>query len=232
MAAFRTRSELAPGETLICPSILSADFTELGAAVEAVRYDADWIHVDVMDGMFVPNLTIGMPVVRALRRRTDLPLDVHLMIADPGRYVDAFAEAGSDLLTVHAEASRHLHRVIQSIKAAGLRAGVALNPATPLSAVEEVLSDVDLVLLMSVNPGFGGQRYIDAVTDKVRRLRGMMDQQGLATHIQVDGGISVANAREIVRAGATALVVGQSVYGTPDPVAAIRAIRAAASADR
>ena len=229
MAAIRSRSELVPGQVLLCPSILSADFAELGAAVELVREDADWIHVDVMDGVFVPNLTIGMPVVRALRRRTTLPLDVHLMIVEPGRYVDAFVEAGADMLTVHAEACLHLHRVVQTIHAAGARAGVSLNPATPLSAVEEILPDIDLVLLMSVNPGFGGQKYIESVTAKIRALRAMMNARGISAHIQVDGGLSAANVREVVQAGADALVVGNSVYGVKDPVSALRAIRSAAS---
>lgn len=232
MATIHSRSELSPDRILLCPSILSADFAELGAAVDLVRDDADWIHVDVMDGMFVPNLTIGMPVVRALRRRTALPLDVHLMIVDPGRYVDAFVEAGADMLTVHAEACLHLHRVVQTIHAAGIRAGVSLNPATPLSAVEEILSEVDLVLLMSVNPGFGGQKYIESVTPKIRALRAMMDARGIQAHIQVDGGLSAANVRTVVEAGANALVIGNSVYGAKDPVAALRSIRSATSAGR
>ncbi len=224
------RSALAPGGAVLCPSILSADFAALGDALDAVALDADWIHVDVMDGMFVPNLTIGMPVVKALRRRTALPLDVHLMIVDPGRYVTAFAEAGADLLTVHAEACLHLHRVVQSIHAAGMKAGVSLNPATPLSAVEEILPDADLVLLMSVNPGFGAQAFIPAVLDKIRALKALCDRRGLSPHIQVDGGLSAANAAEVVAAGASALVVGNAVYGTPDPAAALRTLRAAVAA--
>jgi ribulose-phosphate 3-epimerase len=232
MAAIRPRSELPSGQVVLCPSILSADFAELGAAVDRVKLDADWIHVDVMDGMFVPNLTVGMPVVRALRKRTRLPLDVHLMIADPGRYVDAFVDAGADMLTVHAEACLHLHRVVQSIHALGIRAGVSLNPATPLAAVEEILPEVDLVLLMSVNPGFGGQQYIRTVTEKIGNLRALMARKGVVAYIQVDGGISEQNAREVVQAGASALVAGQSVFGTPDPVAALKALRSAAVADR
>jgi ribulose-phosphate 3-epimerase len=228
MPTIRSRSELSPGQVLICPSILSADFAELGDALDLVRDDADWIHVDVMDGMFVPNITIGMPVVHALRRRTDLPLDVHLMIVDPGRYVEAFVQAGADMLTVHGEACQHLHRVIQTIHASGARAGVALNPATPLSTIEEILPEVDMVLLMSVNPGFGGQKYIESVTTKIRALRAMMDARGISALIQVDGGLSTANVREVVSAGADVLVVGNSIYGTKDPVGAIRMLRVAA----
>jgi len=232
MAAIHPRSELRPGQVVLSPSILSADFAELGAAVDLVSQDADWIHVDVMDGMFVPNLTIGMPVVKALRRRTALPLDVHLMIADPGRYVEAFVEAGADLLTVHAEACLHLHRVVQTIHDLGIRAGVSLNPATPLSAIEEILPELDLVLLMSVNPGFGGQKYIPSVTEKVAALRAMMERKGVQAYLEIDGGISAKNAREVVQAGVTAIVAGNSVFAAADPVAALKTLRAAAVADR
>jgi len=232
MAAIRPRSELPAGHVVLAPSILSADFADLGAEVDRVSHDADWIHVDVMDGQFVPNITIGMPVVKALRRRTALPLDVHLMVADPGRFVEAFAEAGADLLTVHVEACVHLHRVVPSIHALGMRAGVSLNPATPLSAVEEILPDVDLVLLMSVNPGFGGQQYIPAVTEKVAALHRMMERRGISAYIEIDGGISVKNAREVVAAGVDAIVAGNSVFAAADPVAALKALRAAAVTGR
>ncbi len=215
------------GRPVISPSILSADFADLAQDLLKVEKDADWIHVDVMDGMFVPNITIGPPVVRALRKRTRLPLDVHLMIADPDRFIEAFADAGADLITVHTEACTHLDRVLQHIRSLGIGAGVSLNPATPLSQIEEVLDKCDLVLLMTVNPGFGGQKYIPSMTGKIRRLRAMMEKTGFQSHIQVDGGIGTGNAGEIFEAGANVLVAGNSVYGAPDPAAAIRELRAA-----
>jgi ribulose-phosphate 3-epimerase len=218
----------------IAPSILSADFARLAEGVaEAESAGADWIHVDVMDGHFVPNLTIGPPVVAALRRVTDLPLDVHLMIEAPDRFIDAFADAGADILTVHQEASVHLHRTVQAIKSRGLRAGVSLNPATPVAAVDEILPYLDLVLVMSVNPGFGGQSFIPTSTAKIRAVRRRLADAGLSgVELEVDGGIGPATAAEVVRAGATVLVAGAAVFGGPGPVVEnLRAIRDAAGRD-
>ncbi|MBN2429123.1 MAG: ribulose-phosphate 3-epimerase [Deltaproteobacteria bacterium] len=211
----------------ISPSILSADFSALGAAVRQVEEGgADWIHVDVMDGHFVPNITIGPLVVKAVRKVTKLPLDVHLMIEKPERYIDVFAAAGSDYLTVQAEACVHLHRVLQSIRQAGMKAGVALNPHTPLCAIEEVLGDLDLILIMSVNPGFGGQQFIPASLDKLKRLRALLGERGL-THIdiEVDGGVKLDNARKIADAGAEVLVAGSAIFDTPDPSFAVQEMK-------
>jgi ribulose-phosphate 3-epimerase len=215
----------------IAPSILSADFARLADGVaEAEAGGADWIHVDVMDGHFVPNLTIGPPVVAALRRVTELPLDVHLMIDAPERYVEAFADAGADILTVHQEASTHLHRTVQAIHHRGMRAGVSINPATPAAALEEILPYLDLVLVMSVNPGFGGQSFIPTSTGKIRRVQEMIARLSPGpVEIQVDGGIAPDTAGEVVAAGATVLVAGAAVFGGAGSVADnIRAIRAAA----
>lgn len=213
------------GRPLISPSILSADFAHLADEIRRVEPEADWLHIDVMDGHFVPNITIGPPVVAAIRKQTRLPLDVHLMISDPGLYVEAFAAAGADLLTVHAEACAHLDRVLQHIRSLGVSAGVSINPGTPLSAIEEVMHRVDLVLLMTVNPGFGGQQYIAGMTDKIRRLRAQIQRDGRAIHIQVDGGIGPANVRMIHEAGADVIVAGNSIYGAADPAAACRTLR-------
>jgi ribulose-phosphate 3-epimerase len=216
-----------PRPCLIAPSILSADMASLGAEVERVaQAGADWIHVDVMDGRFVPNLTIGVPVVAALKRRGGLPLDVHLMIAEPERYVADFARAGADWLTVHAEATLHLHRTLGAIREAGARPGVALNPATPLSAIEHVLELVDLVLVMTVEPGFGGQTFIPAMLPKIVKLSEMLQERQLAVDIQVDGGIKGGTVGQAARAGANVFVAGTSVFGPPDAAAAIRALRA------
>jgi ribulose-phosphate 3-epimerase len=213
----------------IAPSILSADFGRLADEVRAVEAGgADWIHVDVMDGRFVPNITIGPLVVEAVRKVTKLPVDVHLMIVEPERYVEAFAKAGADLISVHAEVSPHLHRTIQAIRAAGARPSVSLNPATPLDCLEYVLGDLDMVLLMTVNPGFGGQSYIPAVTEKVRRLRRMADERGQQLEIQVDGGIKPSTVGAVAEAGANAFVAGTAVFGASDYRAAIQAIRVAA----
>ena len=206
----------------IAASILSADFSRLGEQVkEAEAAGADWIHVDVMDGHFVPNLTIGPLVVRALRPVTDLPLDVHLMIESPERLIPDFAKAGADVLTVHVETCPNLHRTIQQIKTLGVKAGVTLNPATSLSTLEEILPDVDLVLVMSVNPGFGSQTYIPGSTAKIARLRQMLDERGLTkVELEVDGGIKAHNAAKVVAAGATVLVAGSAIFDRQASVAA------------
>lgn len=204
----------------IAPSILSADFAHLGAQVaEAEAGGADWVHVDVMDGHFVPNLTIGPLVVQALRPVTTLPLDVHLMIEAPERYLEGFARAGADVLTVHWEACTHLHRTLQQIRELGVKAGVSLNPATPVSVLEEVLSEVDLVLLMSVNPGFGGQSYIPSSTAKIRKLRQLMRECESAALVEVDGGVNAQTIREVVVAGADVLVAGSAVFNDRKSVA-------------
>jgi ribulose-phosphate 3-epimerase len=217
----------------IAPSILSADFGRLADEVRAVEAaGADWIHVDVMDGRFVPNITIGPLVVEAVRNVTRLPIDAHLMIVEPERYVDAFAKAGADLISVHAEVSPHLHRTIQAIRAAGARPSVALNPSTPLDCLEYVFGDVDMVLLMTVNPGFGGQSYIPAVTEKVRRLRRMADERGQELEIEVDGGVKAGTVGEVAQAGANVLVAGTAVFGAKDYRAAVHDLRDAAERGR
>jgi ribulose-phosphate 3-epimerase len=213
---------------LVSPSLLSCDFGRLAEEVRAVEAaGADWVHVDVMDGRFVPNITIGPVVVQAIKRVAARPLDVHLMIVEPERYLEAFAKAGADILTVHVEASPHLHRTLQHIRQVGARPSVVLNPSTPLSAVEEVLGDVEMVLLMSVNPGFGGQGFIEATVDKVRRLRAMLDARGLSVDIEVDGGINAETAKRVVEAGASVLVAGTYVFGAKDYAQAIRSLRPA-----
>jgi len=210
----------------IAPSILSADFSRLGDEIRAVEAaGADIIHVDVMDGHFVPNITIGPLVAEACRKVTKLPLDVHLMIENPERYIADFAKAGADYLVVHAETGYHLHRLVQSIKELKVKAGVSLNPATPLEALDYVLGDLDLVLIMSVNPGFGGQAFIPSALDKIRRLRKTIDDRGLTVEIEVDGGVKPANGAEIAAAGADILVAGSAVFGAPDYAAAIKGIR-------
>ena len=212
----------------IAPSILSADFADLGNEIRRVdTAGADLIHIDVMDGHFVPNLTFGPPVVAAVRKVTRLPFDVHLMITNPEEMVTPFIKAGADIVTVHAETAPHLHRLVQTIREQGAKAGVSLNPSTPLAAVEEVLDAVDMVLVMSVNPGFGGQKFIPAAVDKIRRLKAMIDARGLAVDIEVDGGIVPETALSVTAAGATILVAGSAVYGAPDAAAAIKALRGA-----
>ncbi|HET6924161.1 MAG TPA: ribulose-phosphate 3-epimerase [Anaeromyxobacteraceae bacterium] len=213
----------------VAPSLLSADFGRLAEEVRAAEAaGADLIHLDVMDGRFVPNITVGPLAVEAVRKATRLPVDAHLMIVEPERYVEAFARAGADIVSVHAEVSPHLHRTLQAIRAAGARPAVALNPSTPLSALEHVLGDCEMVLVMTVNPGFGGQRYIEACTDKVRRLREMGEARGQALDIEVDGGIKPENVGPVAAAGANVLVAGTAVFGAKDYGQAIRALREAA----
>jgi len=210
----------------IAPSILSADFSKLGEEIEAVvRAGADYIHIDVMDGHFVPNITMGPLIVKAAKRVTALPLDCHLMISEPEKYVEVFAEAGADLVTVHAEAATHLHRLIQQIRQKGVRAGVSLNPATPLGALEYVLGDVDMVLLMTVNPGFGGQAFIEAVVPKIERLRAMIEERGLAADIEVDGGIGPDTIGKVSSAGANVFVAGSAIFGSKDYEETIRLMK-------
>ncbi len=212
---------------LIAPSILSADFARLGDEVTALgKAGADWVHVDVMDGRFVPNMTIGPLVVKALRRVTKLPLDVHLMIVEPERYVQDFAEAGADIITVHAEACTHLHRVLQQIRALGKKAGVSLNPHTPEEVLRYVLDLTDLVLVMSVNPGFGGQDFIPAVLPKLQNVRNMIRASGKNIHLEIDGGVKPGTARQVIEAGADVLVAGSAVFGAGDYASAIAKLRA------
>jgi ribulose-phosphate 3-epimerase len=217
------------GRTIdIAPSILSADFSRLSEEIDAVeRGGATILHVDVMDGHFVPNLTVGLPVVKSISRSTRLPIDAHLMISEPGRYAEQFVEAGAKMVSVHVEADAHLHRTLNSIKAAGARAGVVLNPATPIESLTESLPFADYVLVMSVNPGFGGQRFIATSVDKVRRLRRMIEDRKLDTRIEIDGGIDKENIATVVAAGAEIIVAGSAIFGSRDPEAAVRGLREA-----
>jgi ribulose-phosphate 3-epimerase len=217
------------GSTIdIAPSILSADFSRLGEEIEAVeRGGATILHVDVMDGHFVPNLTVGLPVVKSLARATEIPIDAHLMISEPGRYAQQFVEAGAKMVSVHVEADAHLHRTLGAIKAAGAQAGVVLNPATPIETLGEALAFADYVLVMSVNPGFGGQKFIATSVDKVRRIKRMIEERGLATRIEIDGGIDLDNIASVVAAGAEIIVAGSAIFGATDPAAAVQALRAA-----
>jgi ribulose-phosphate 3-epimerase len=216
---------------LLAPSILSADFAKLGEAVAAAeRGGADLIHVDVMDGHFVPNITIGPPVVKSLKRVATVPLDVHLMITDPDKYIGLFAEAGAAMISVHVEVLPHLHRTIQAIKALGCKAGVVLNPSTPVVDISEVAGDVDFVLVMSVNPGFGGQTFIPRSESKVADVRALLDRAGNPGAVEIDGGIDMATVGRVVKAGARMLVAGNAIFGTPDPERATRELKAAAMA--
>ena len=213
----------------IAPSILSADFARLGDEIAAIeRGGADLIHIDVMDGHFVPNITIGVPVVRALKRVATKPLDVHLMIEAPDRYIDAFVEAGANMVSVHVEAATHLHRTISHIRKLGARAGAVLNPSTPAGMLEDIAADLDFVLLMSVNPGFGGQTFIPHSLAKLATLRRLLDAAGSHALIEIDGGIDQANAADVVAAGASILVAGNAIFGSGDPERATRTLRAAA----
>lgn len=215
----------------IAPSILSADFSRLGEEILAIAEGgADYVHIDVMDGHFVPNITIGPLVVDAVRKVTDLPLDVHLMIKNPDLYIPDFARAGADIITVHQEAVPHLHRTIQLIRSLGKKAGVSINPATPVSTLDVILEDLDLVLVMSVNPGFGGQSFIPSALGKIEALRREIDRRGLAVELEVDGGVKTDNIGTIASAGADVFVAGSAVFGTPDYRATIAALKAAGSA--
>lgn len=210
----------------IAPSILSADFARLGEEIKDVeKGGADYIHVDVMDGHFVPNITIGPLIVEAIRPITKLPLDVHLMIENPDHYIEAFAKAGADYITVHVEACKHLHRTIHFIKSFGVKAGVVLNPATPVETIQHVLPDVDMVLLMSVNPGFGGQAFIPEVIKKIKTLKRMIDEQGLHVEIEIDGGVNESTGKLCIEAGATVLVAGSAIYNEKDRAKAIAALK-------
>jgi ribulose-phosphate 3-epimerase len=214
---------------LIAPSILSADFAALGIAIAAAeRGGADLIHVDVMDGHFVPNITVGPPVVKSMSRVARVPLDVHLMIEQPDRYIDAFAEAGAAMMSVHVEVLPHLHRTIHAIKALGAKAGVVLNPSTPIVAIEEIAADVDYVLVMSVNPGFGGQTFIPRSESKVREVRALLDRAGNGAAVEIDGGIDRHNVARVVAAGARIIVAGAAIFHSPDPERATRELKAAA----
>lgn len=198
----------------IAPSILSSDFGKLNEQIKQIeKGGADLVHLDVMDGIFVPNITFGAPVIKEIRKATSLPFDVHLMVDRPERFIKDFADAGADIINVHAEASVHLHRTIQSIKASGAKAGVAINPSTPLTSIEYILDDIDLVLVMTVNPGFGGQSFISGMKDKIKRLREIIDEKDLDIEIEVDGGVKLDNAREIIELGADILVAGSAIFG-------------------
>ncbi|ANX12238.1 ribulose-phosphate 3-epimerase [Fictibacillus arsenicus] len=210
----------------IAPSILSADFSKLGEEIKAVEMaGADYIHVDVMDGHFVPNITMGHLVLKAIRPLTELPLDVHLMIENPDSYIEDFAEAGADIITVHVEAATHLHRTIQLIKAKGVKAGVVLNPATPVDAIKHIIHDIDMVLLMTVNPGFGGQSFIQNVVPKIKEVSELVQTHGLNVEIEVDGGVNAETAPLCIEAGANVLVAGSAIYGKKDLKDAINSIR-------
>ena len=207
---------------ILAPSLLAADFGNLQQAIEMVNAsEADWFHIDIMDGVFVPNISYGMPVLSVIQKHATKPLDVHLMIVDPDRYISTFAKLGSDILTVHYEACTHLHRTLQAIKAEGMKAGVAINPHTPVSVLEDIIQDIDLLLIMSVNPGFGGQSFIENTYKKVRQAKMLIEQAGASTLIEIDGGVSLKNAKALVEAGADALVAGSFVFNAANPIQTI-----------
>lgn len=211
---------------LIAPSILAADFANLAKDVEMVNQsDADWFHIDVMDGVFVPNISFGFPVIKAIQKYARKPLDVHLMIVDPDRYIGAVRDCGAEIMNIHQEASTHLHRSLQAIKAAGMKAGVTLNPATPLVMIEEIIEDADVIMLMGVNPGFGGQSFINATVDKMRRLREMVDKLDNPPLLEIDGGVNATTAPLLRDAGADVLVAGSYVFSSPDPTDTIKKLK-------
>lgn len=214
----------------IAPSILSADFSQLGEDIKKIeKGGADWVHIDVMDGMYVPNITFGAPVIKCIRKVTDLPFDVHLMIEQPERYIKDFVDAGADIITVHQESTVHLHRTIQLIKGFGVKAGVSLNPSTSLETIKYVLKDIDMVLIMTVNPGFGGQSFIDGMKEKIVELKQMIDAENLNIEIQVDGGIGVNNIAEVASCGANVFVAGSAVFGSEDIAGTIAKMKENAS---
>lgn len=217
-------------KTIIAPSVLAADFANLQRDIEMINNsDADWFHIDVMDGHFVPNISYGMPVIEAIKRHATKPLDVHLMIEKPERYIEEFAKIGADIITVHYESTIHIHRILTQIKNAGCKAGIVLNLSTPVSVLEDILSECYMVLIMSINPGFGGQKFEEITYNKVRKLRKMIDEQGLDTLIEIDGGVTDKNAKQLVEAGANALVAGSYIFNAKNPVQAISGLKSLTS---